>query len=110
MPDTVAYRWKRGSHGKSCCFKIPDIRRRAASEMTESLIRYWATRTEDYHTPHIMPNAKLLSMIEDSFALALSARQATMIENLYFSAHQGVFSDVQGNAVADPFVLLDFNT
>ena len=41
MPDTVDYRWKRVIHGK-----------------TDSVIRNWVTRTEDYHKVYIMPNAK----------------------------------------------------
>jgi hypothetical protein len=41
MPDTVDYRWKRVIHGK-----------------TDSVIRNWVTRTEDYHKAYIMPNVK----------------------------------------------------
>jgi hypothetical protein len=45
-------------------------------------------------------------MIEDSFGLALSSRQTTMIENFHCSAHQDVLADVSGNAVCDYFVLI----
>jgi hypothetical protein len=41
MPDAAAYGWKRGIHGK-----------------TDSVIRSWLTRTEDYHKVYIMPNGK----------------------------------------------------
>ena len=52
----------------------------------------------------------LLPMIEDSFALALSSRQTTVIENLHCSTHQDVFADVSGDAVRDNFVLLDIES
>jgi len=51
----------------------------------------------------------LLAMIEDSFTLALSSWQASMIENLDFSTHQDVFFYVPGYAVTDKFVLLGSN-
>ena len=47
-----------------------------------------------------------MPMIEDSFALALSSRQTTMIENLHCGTHQDVFADVSGNPVLDSFVLI----
>ena len=48
----------------------------------------------------------LLAMIEDSFALALSSRQTTVIENLHCSTHQDVLADVSGNTVRDCIVLI----
>ena len=77
--------------------------------MTNFVMISWVTRIEDYHTVYLMPNAKLLPMIEDSFALALSSWQAAMIENLHFSTNQNVFLDVPGYAVTDQFVLFDFD-
>ena len=60
--------------------------------MTDSVIRSWMTRIEDYHTVYIMPNAKcempsLLPMIKNTLTLAFSTGQGGVIQNFNFSTH-----------------------
>ena len=65
-----------------------------------------------------MRNDKLISVVKNSFALALSSRQTSVIKDFHFGTNQNMLSNVLGNATGyclvvwrfiawPPFYLLD---
>ena len=55
-----------------------------------------------------MRNGKLISMVKNSFALALGSWQTAVLKYFHFSAHQNMFANVVGNATGYCLVILSF--
>ena len=53
-----------------------------------------------------MRNDKLISVVKNSFALALSSRQGAVIKDFHFGTHQNMFANVLGNTLGYGFVML----
>ena len=55
-----------------------------------------------------MQNGKLISVVKNSFALALSSWQTTVVKYFHFSTHQNMFANVMRNTTGYCLVILRF--
>ena len=55
-----------------------------------------------------MRNDKLISVVKNPFALALSSRQTSVIKDFHFGTNQNMLSNVLGNATGYCLVVLRF--
>ena len=54
-----------------------------------------------------MQNGKLISVVKNSFTLALSSWQGAVIKNFHFGTDQNMLANVLGNTLGYSFIMFD---